>query len=64
MKKFIISSKIFEDKYGNICTLYDVDTLKMLSNLKISITPINITYKINKNLLKNADGFFIRWWKY
>ena len=26
MKKFIISSKIFEDKYGNICTLYDVDT--------------------------------------
>ena len=59
MKNFIISSQIFEDKHGTMLTSYDVDTLKMLNKLKILITPVNISNKINKHLLINADGLFL-----
>lgn len=59
MKNFIVSSKIFKDKYGTVCSSYDVDTLEMLSKLKISIAPINFKNKINKNQLKGSDGLFL-----
>jgi len=59
MKNFIVSSQIFEDKNGTIYTSYDVDTLEMLNKLDILMTPVNISNKINKYLLKNADGLFL-----
>lgn len=59
MKKFIVSSQILEDKNGTIHTLYDVNTLEMLSKLNISITPINGLGKLNKKLLKDSDGLFL-----
>jgi N5-(cytidine 5'-diphosphoramidyl)-L-glutamine hydrolase len=59
MKNFIVSSQIFEDKNGTIYTSYDVDTLKMLNKLDILMTPVNIFNKINKHLLKDADGLFL-----
>ena len=59
MKNFIISSQIFEDQHGTMLTSYDVDTLEMLNKLNILITPVNISNKINKHLLMNADGLFL-----
>ena len=59
MKNFIVSSQIYEDKNGTIHTSYDVNILEMLKKLDISITPINISNKINKHLLKNVDGLFL-----
>jgi len=59
MKNFIISSQIFEDQHGTMLTSYDVDTLEMLNKLKILSTQVNISNKINKHLLMNADGLFL-----
>ena len=59
MKNFIVSSQIFEDKNRTLYTTYDVDTLDMLNKLDILITPVNVINKINKHLLKNADGLFL-----
>ena len=59
MKNFIVSSQIYKDKNGTIHTSYDVNILEMLKKLDISITPINISNKINKHLLKNVDGLFL-----
>lgn len=59
MKNFIVSSRIFEDINGLICTSYDVDILEMLNKLDILINPINVSKNINKNVLKNSDGLFL-----
>ena len=59
MKNFIVSSRIFEDKNGVICTSYDLDILEMLHKLDILMIPISVSKKINNNLLKNSHGLFL-----
>jgi N5-(cytidine 5'-diphosphoramidyl)-L-glutamine hydrolase len=59
MKNFIVSSRIFEDKNGAICTSYDLDILEMLHKLDILMIPISASKKINNNLLKNSHGLFL-----
>lgn len=59
MKNFVVSTKIYKDKNKTLCTLYDADILVMLNKLGVLITPINISKKIDKNLLKNSDGMFL-----
>lgn len=59
MKNFIVSSKVFFDKYGNLNAHYDLDVLSFLSRLNLNIIP-HLAPK--KNLLKNvkkADGLIL-----
>ena len=56
MKNFIVSSRIFFDKYNNLNTNYDLDVLSFLSRLDLNIIPHLVS---KSNLLKNADGLIL-----
>ncbi len=59
MKNVVISSRIFKDQNGTLCTVYDQDILIMMKKLNLLINPFNISNKKNYNLLKNCDGLFL-----
>ena len=59
MKNFVVSSRIFEDENGKLCTSYDEDVMEMFNKLDLSINSLNIANKLNNNLLKNYDGLFL-----
>ena len=59
MKNVIVSSRIYKDQNGLICTSYDQDTIKMIKKLNLLIYPFNISDKVSHNSLKNCHGLFL-----
>jgi len=59
MRNFIVSSKLFFDKYNNLNTSYDMDVLSFLKKLSINIVP-NVAHTPNLiQKVKKADGLIL-----
>ena len=59
MRNFIVSSKLFKDKYGIWNSMYDEDIQKLLNFLNLNIYPfLQNKGKISKSF-KNADGLLL-----
>ena len=59
MENFIVSSKLYRDKYGILSSNFDLDVQNLLSNLNIKIIPyLNFKNKFS-NKIKDAEGLIL-----
>ena len=59
MKNFIVSSRLFFDKYNNLNTSYDMDVLSFLKKLNINIVPHMLNESKQLQKIKNTDGLIL-----
>ena len=59
MRNFIVSSRLFFDKYDNLNTSYDIDVLSFLKKLSINIIPHTANSSNIIQIVKKADGLIL-----
>jgi N5-(cytidine 5'-diphosphoramidyl)-L-glutamine hydrolase len=59
MNNIVISAGIFLNKYNKLNFFYDEDTLKLMKDLNLSISPINNLGKVDHYFLKHSKGLIL-----